>query len=638
MDFFERQEKARKNTSALVIYFALAVLALVLAVYAVVALVFLRGHFWQPQVFLWVSVATLGVVLVGSASKVAELSSGGSSVANMLGGEPVNPNTRDPDERKLLNVVEEMAIASGVPVPPVYVMNREQGINAFAAGYSPSDAVVGVTRGCIRHLKRDELQGVIAHEFSHILNGDMRLNIRLIGLIFGIMCLAVIGRILLYMRGGSRDRNALPLIGLALLAIGGIGALFGRLMQSAVSRQREFLADASAVQFTRNPEGLATALKKIGALAQGSKLGSAHALEANHMFFSNGTSAFAGMFASHPPLEDRIRRLDPSFDGDFSKVRVQAELMETTAPEATRGGRPPVLFPQAGARGQAAGFAGLAGTVVTPGAIMSQLGSPAPQQLKYAVEFRETIPQKLREAARDSLSAQALVLGLVLSREQHHRAGQIQLIESKVSGPLAAETRVLWPEISGVMIHARLPLVDLALPALRLMSPTQFSAFRNILQAVIEYDRQVDLFEFVLLKIVVRHLEPHFMPVRRPVVQFYSVKPMLPDTMVLLSALAYVGASGPAQAEAAFVRGAQLLANVSRQPLALLARSECGLGRVEAALGRFNQASPQIKKSILNACAQTVAADGVIQERELELLRAIADALDCPLPPFVKLN
>jgi Zn-dependent protease with chaperone function len=637
MDFFEHQEKARRNTSLLVLYFALAVAGIVLAVYGIVAVIFLRGQLWHPQVFLGVTAGVVGVVTIGSLSKLMELSSGGSSVATMLGGTPVNPNTRDPDERKLLNVVEEMAIASGVPVPPVYVMNHEAGINAFAAGYSPSDAVVGVTRGCIQQLNREELQGVIAHEFSHILNGDMRLNIRLMGLIFGIMCLAVVGRILLYTRGGSsRDRNALPIVGLGLLAVGGLGVLFGRLMQSAVSRQREFLADASAVQFTRNPLGLASALKKIGALAQGSRMESAHALEANHLFFSNGASALAGLFASHPPLEERIRLLDPAFDGDFSKVSRRIDVVKSEAAPA-RSQRPPILFPFPGRADQAAALAGLTQSprVVNPEALMPSIGVPAPEHLRYAAEFREAIPAALREAATDALAAQAMVLALLLSRDESTCGRQIQLIAQRGSNALASETQRMSPAVASAAVQARLPLVDVALPALRLMSPMQFSAFRRMLQEVIESDRQVDLFEFVLLKIVMRHLEPHFLPVRKPVVQFYELKPLVPDAVVLLSALAYLGAENLSRATAAFARGAQAFAHASGRPLSLLSREQCGLAAVEAALGRFAAAAPQMKKNVLNACAQTVAADGVIHEREAELLRAIGDSLDCPLPPMV---
>lgn len=351
MDFFERQSKARRHTTLLVFYFILAVTLIVLAIYLVVDLALFGGgvkqhHYgydaapvlslWNPQLFLWVALGTLAVIGIGSISKMSELSQGGSAVATMLGGEPVNPNTTDPDERKLLNVVEEMAIASGTPVPQVYLLPDES-INAFAAGHSPSDTVVAVTRGCMRLLTRDELQGVIGHEFSHILNGDMRLNIRLIGLIFGIMALAIVGRILLQTRG---RKNPLPLLGLALLLIGWIGVFFGRLIQSAVSRQREFLADASSVQFTRNPEGLAGALKKIGGLSYGSRLESPHADVASHMFFANGLrESVFNLMATHPPLEDRIRAIEPSWDGKFPEViPAQVQMPETYAPRVEQQG------------------------------------------------------------------------------------------------------------------------------------------------------------------------------------------------------------------------------------------------------------------------------------------------------------
>ncbi len=301
MDFFARQDHARRNTKWLIVYFALAVLSTVLILYAAAmgaynaSLHHSHGGYydsyasvailWNWKIFLAVTTGTVAIIFLGSVWKTSELSSGGGSVATMMGGNLINPATVDLDERKLLNVVEEMAIAAGVPVPQVYVLEHEEGINAFAAGHSPSDAAIGVTRGCIRLLTREELQGVIGHEFSHILNGDMRLNIRLLGTIFGILCLASIGRILLQMRSGSsRDRNPLPLIGVVLLIVGSIGVLFGRLIQSAVCRQREFLADASSVQFTRNPNGLSRALQKIGRHSFGSKIESTNAPDLAHFF------------------------------------------------------------------------------------------------------------------------------------------------------------------------------------------------------------------------------------------------------------------------------------------------------------------------------------------------------------------
>src|ERR1039457_3972514 len=341
MDFFERQDQARRNTKLLVVYFILGVAMLIVVVYAAALVIFTgvaaRHHhgfdeqvqlaLWNPQVFFGAALGTLAVIALGSGFKTLELAAGGSTVATMLGGRLVDPSTSDPDERKLRNVVEEMALAAGVPVPQVYLLPDERGINAFAAGHSTSDAVVAVTAGAVKLLTRDELQGVIGHEFSHILNGDMRLNLRLMGIIFGILCLAIIGRVLLQTaRGGGgrgRGQNPLPLLGLALLIIGYIGVFFGRLIQAAISRQREFLADASSVQFTRNPGGITGALKKIGGRGEpGSRLSHARAKELSHMFFGNGISEpFIGLLEPHPPLSDRIRVFDPNFDGKFPYVQ-----------------------------------------------------------------------------------------------------------------------------------------------------------------------------------------------------------------------------------------------------------------------------------------------------------------------------
>ena len=649
MDFFERQDRARRNTKLLVVYFILGVALLVVAVYAAVLGVFtgLTSHrhgaydepaqvvLWNPQLFLGAAVGTLAVIALGSGFKTLELAQGGSAVASMLGGRLVDPTTTDPDERKLRNVVEEMAIAAGVPVPQVYLLPEERGINAFAAGHSPSDAVVAVTAGAMKLLTRDELQGVIGHEFSHILNGDMRLNLRLMGIIFGILCLAVIGRVLLYTRSrSSKDKNPLPLLGLALIIIGWIGVLFGRLIQAAVSRQREFLADASAVQFTRNPAGLAGALKKIGGLSYGSKLQAAHAEEASHMFFGNGMGeAFFHMMETHPPLEARILALDPSFDGAFPPVSFTTA--PGLAPRAPAPQRSPLPFPFPGQPRALGGAAGLLPPVIAAQTVMAHAGTPTPAHLRYAEALRVTIPASLQAAAREGLGASTLVYALLLSDDEAVRQKQLAELTAATAAAVAQETLRILPEVQSVATHAKLPLVDLAMPGLRHLSPTQFQQFRAAVQKLVESDGEIDLFEYVLQKIVLRHLEPFFLQARKPVIQYYALKPLAGDCAVLLSALAYLGQDGPDQIEFAFQQGAQALGYAAQTQLSRLTAEECELAQVDAALNRLCQAVPQIKKNVLNACAQTVAADGVIQEMEAELLRAIADTLDCPLPPFI---
>ena len=635
MDFFERQDRAHRNTKLLIVYFTLGVALLVMAVYAVVVLVFANSshQWWHPKLFLGSAAATIAVVSIGSLYKTMELSRGGSAVAEMLGGRPVNPGTTDPDERKLLNVVEEMALASGIPVPQVYILPQEKGINAFAAGHTTSDAVVAVTQGTLRLLNRDELQGVIAHEFSHILNGDMRLNLRLMGLIFGILCLAVIGRVLLHVRGGSKDRNPLPLLGLLLLLLGWIGFFFGRLIQAAVSRQREFLADASAVQFTRNPSGLAGALKKIGGLSYGSKLKSAQAGEASHMFFGNGMgSSFLGLMETHPPLAERIQALEPDFGGEFPKTILES----TPQPSRQTQGIPPqyLAAPTPTGRGTTPGAATQPG--IPSGSVIPKIGQLTSPQVRYADQLRGMMAPELKQAARDSLGACALLYGLLLSTEPATRASQLAMLSELSPQGIRQETERLLPLVTEVALRAKLPLLDLALPGLRLMSPAQFQQFRSAVQRLIEMDGELDLFEYVLQKVVMRHLEPVFVPPGRTVYQYYALKPLAGDCAVVLSTLAHAGNERLENAQAAFQQGAGPLCYAARMELGLLPPENCGLDNFDAALTRFSQAAPQIKKSILAAAAQTVATDGVILEIEAELLRAIADTLDCPIPPFLK--
>jgi len=645
MDFFERQDKARRKTKLLVFYFVVAICLLILAAYAAVFAIFGRKEvydslgessftLWQGDLFFWSALGTLTVIAIGSLVKIHELASGGSAVAQMLDGRLVNSNTTEAHERKLLNVVEEMAIASGIPVPEVYLLENEAGINAFAAGHSTGDAAIGVTRGGIQMLSRDQLQGVIGHEFSHILNGDMRLNLRLMGLIFGILCLTVVGRVLLRTRG---KKNPLPLLGLALIVIGFIGVFFGRLIQAAVSRQREFLADAASVQFTRNPDGLAGALKKIGGLESGSKLESPHAQEASHLFFANGLrSAVTGLMATHPPLEERIRALDPAFDGNFPEVTPEiVEPPPIPLAEPRRSQPPPLppplpVFP----RSEAAGV-GIIGTVVAAQALLPDVGRPTTRHLQYAADLRQSLPEALKSAARDPLGASALIYALLLSNDPAAREKQVADLATATSDPIVDETLTIWPATQNITVQAKIPLVDLALPALRQLSPAQFHEFRAAIRTLIECDRQIDLFEYMLQKIVLRHLEPNFLPVPKPVTQYYDLRPLAADCGVLLSAMAYAGQEDSAQAQAAFARGAQLLSRIAKSEIPFLPKVDCDLTRLDAALERLALSVPQIKKNVLNACAETIAADGILQGAEAELLRAIADSLDCPIPPFI---
>ncbi len=655
MDFFAQQDKTRRKTKLLVFYFILAVVAIIAACYLVGVIIFnatqSQSHPYagggQPQLVLWdarlffgVTAGVLAVIVIGSAYKTNALAGGGGSVATLMGGRLVNPNTTDPNERKLLNVVEEMAIASGVPVPQVYVLDRELAINAFAAGHSTGDAAIGVTRGCIQMLSRDELQGVIGHEFSHILNGDMRLNLRLIGIIFGLLCIATIGRILMSVRSRDARNNPLPIVGLALLALGFIGVFFGRLIQAAVSRQREFLADASSVQFTRNPGGLSGALQKIGRYSFGSHLESEHAPDMCHMFFGNGLGEPAfGLMATHPAIPDRIRAIDPAWGGTFPPLdEKQVEIVKRAAmAELAHTPKPmPDFF-----KTVLGGAIIASGSTATPPVIRSRsvlpnLGNPTPLHLKYAEQLRESLSDNIKAAAREPLDAVALIYALLLGPEESTRATQLVELAKRVEPAVYQKTVALYPDVSAAASHARLPMVNLALGALRQMSAAQYDQFSKTLQWLVESDGKIELFEFVVQKIVLRHLASQFTGARRPVIQYYTLKPLVPDCAIVLSALANVGSSDAAQIKTFFEAGAPYLRAPDDGALNLLPREQCGVNQIDAALNRLTLAVPTIKKNLIEACVYTVGADGVMTESEAELLRAVADTLDCPIPPFVQ--
>ncbi|MEW4569602.1 M48 family metallopeptidase [Tautonia sp. JC769] len=637
MDFFEHQETARRKTGLLVFYFLLAVVAIIGAIYLVLAFVFLgMGEdggrasapptLWDPGLFGLVALGTTALVGGGSLFKIASLAGGGHTVAELLGGRLIHPDTRDPDERRVLNVVEEMAIASGTPVPPVYLMDQEAAINAFAAGYTPNDAVIGVTRGCIQTLSRDELQGVMAHEFSHILNGDMRLNIRLMGVLFGILLIGITGWILfrstmysnLRARSDNKGGNPLPLIGLALYVIGYVGVFFGRLIQSAVSRQREYLADASAVQFTRNPEGIAGALKKIGAISAGSHLKTPEAGEAAHMFFGEGIGgAWLSLMATHPPLGDRIRRIDPSFDGDFSKVSL-------APPSHARIDRQPSKQPRKADAGR---------MKFDPVEAITKIGTIDPQRLAYAAALLESLPEPITRLTHDPYSARVLVYGLLIDRDPEHVDGQLKALAESAGAKLAEQTRSVLPEVQGVELTARLPLVELALPALRQLSPEQYRGFQRDVRALIEADRRISLYEFALLRLLMRHLGPQFGAKAAPSVRYRSAAKIEGPTGTLLTAIARVGQpDDSAEARRAFESGVQALGWDSARvdPVA-----ESGLEAVSKALDVLLEASAPLKRDVLRACASAVGSDGQITVEEGELLRAIADSLDSPMPPIL---
>ncbi len=623
MDFFQHQDAARRRTAWLVFLFVLAVVGIVLAVYAVIAA--LMDRLGDLPLLAAVSAATATVIAAGSLYRMAQLQAGGQTIALELGGRRVDPRTTDLAERRLLNVVEEMALASGTPVPPVYVLDAEPGINAFAAGHDPASAVIGVSRGALMYLSRDELQGVVAHEFSHILNGDMRLNLRLVGVLHGILLLAIIGYYLVRAAGRSASRSskkggagALVLVGLALLVIGYVGVFFAKLIRCAVSRQREYLADASAVQFTRYPAGIAGALKKIGGLEEQSRIRDAHAEELSHLFFAD---AFAGSLlnwlATHPPLMERIRRLDPSFDGTFPRtLPLPAEVPAREGPAAAA----PAPLAVRPAR-----------IAAVPETLAGQAGTLAPAHLAFAAALKDQIPQPLWDAAAEPYAAQAVVYSLLLDAQPAVRQRRLDALRAAVGESYCQQACRWLSEVDALPAEARLPLAQQAVPALKQIAPSQYAEFRRAVEALVRADGRLELFEYALQAVVLRALDLHFGLAKPSRPRYYGLGRLLDPLATVLSALAYVGQRTPEQAQQAF----ELAAARTRRTMALRPKDQCTLGQLDAALAQLRLAAPKVKRQILEACVACVAADGTVTRREGELLRAITATLDCPMPPLV---
>jgi Zn-dependent protease with chaperone function len=655
-DFFQQQDAARRRTAKLVVLFLLAVVAIVLAIDLLAAAVVASAQpytstrgvvhrqpagLWDLRLFVWVSLGTLTVIALGSLYKIAELSAGGEPVALMLGGRLVNPHTQDLAERRLLNVVEEMALASGVPVPPVYVLDGERSINAFAAGHTPGNAVIGVSRGALTYLTRDELQGVMGHEFSHILNGDMRLNLRLIGVLNGILVLAILGYYLMRGAGSSsgrskddaRARLALFLVGLGLLVIGYIGVVFGKLIKAAVSRQREYLADASAVQFTRYPGGIAGALKKIGGLERGSRIKDGHAEECSHMFFGDAFAGAAFNFLStHPPLVERIKRIDPGFDGTFPRVKPLVEAEAAARAGEIRPEEAELRRAAKDLRAAAETRRGLPAKALAldPTGMAGRIGLPGVAQIAFASALLEAMSGPVRDASREPYSARAVIYALLLNREEQVRQKQLADLKSRVEELSYRETVQMAGEVDRLAEGARLPLADVTLPALKRLSRGQYGAFRDAVEALVAADGKMDLFEYVVQAVLLHNLDLHFGRIKPPAARYSAVTPVLGPLCTVLSTLAYAGQEGPADAQRALDQAAGTLG----KPLTLLPRQTCSLAAFDAALKELAQGSPQIKKRVLMAAAACIVADGKVTVKEAELLRVIAAMLGCPMPPL----
>jgi len=637
MDFFGRQQQVRRMSARLVVLFVVAVIGIIVTVSLAVITAF---GAWDSDpatiIGLAVTAAFVTGLSIGLASlfRTVSLRGGGGKVAIELGGVLVPQDTTDPQLRRLRNVVEEIAIASGVPVPEVYVLPREQGINAFAAGWSPTDAAVAVTQGSLDRLNRDELQGVIAHEFSHVLNGDMRLNIRLIGLLFGILFLTIIGRELLrwgFFAGGGRRRdgeksgnNPLPLIGLAMVFAGLIGVFAGRIIQASVSRQREYLADASAVQFTRQTSGIAGALKKIAGLPAGSKIGNPREEEVGHMLFGSGRS-LSSLFATHPPLADRIKVLEPEFDP--AELERLAQRWAQRPPDGQQedvalGLAPAVEQPMPAAAPKAA---------VQPSVVVTQVAAPTNASYQRAGTLIGQIPDAVLTRARNPHTVGPLVLGLLMAEDLSARDAQYRTLQEKVGLRVADASLAEATGLATLAPAHRLPLAEIAFPALRSLATADQQALLDAVFALIHADGRITVYEYCLSRLLLGQLQESM----KPKSGWREARRTLANTtdaaLILLAVLAQAGAVSATRAQSAFDAGVAVLLPGKQAEYVPPPR---GVVELESVWSALDDLVPDDKSRLVQAIVAVIASDGTVTVTEGELLRTVCSLLHCPLPPL----
>ena len=637
MNFFERQATARARARRLIVLFIAAVIAVVISVDAIVMIVFsmfagnhaeVSGSFADsmsaPSLWVWTGLVVLGVIMLGTAYRTAQLSAGGSAVAQHLGAERVPHDTRDPLRRRLWNVIEEMSIASGVPIPAIYVLEEEHGINAFAAGHTTSDAAITVTRGALERLNRSELQGVIGHEFSHILNGDMRVNIRLMGMLFGLLVIGYIGQFVMRgsARGGGRKGGLLVLAGLAVMILGYVGLVLGRLIQAAVSRQCETVADASSVQFTRDPQGLRGALVKIGALEEGSRLHTAAAEEVSHMLFASGLTR---AFATHPPLVERIRALDPSFnEREFVEVGAR---MRAEQPLVANG---EVDAESVGAAGfsdsQASGSFAL-----QPGVIADLVGNPRTSHVELARNIRESLPPEILSRVDEPGRAVGVLWSLLLDPDSDVRKNQLTVLAHSL-GPRHAEVaQAQYDLIAALHPLQRLPLLMRLFPALRRLSLADRNRMLAAIDEVAHADGKLGVYEYALARLAQQGLADQ--PARRRPARELKLSEVTDELQIVFAVLAEHGGDDLTQARRAYEFGMSTLLPRERPEFRPVADWVTGL---DGALARLDQLAPPAKEVLVEALVRTISHDNSLTVGEAELLRAICAMIHCPLPPIVE--
>ncbi len=640
MDFFARQAATRRQSRWMVFLFIIAVIAIVIAIDLVVvttvAILSLEDGGLlatedmslarYPIAAVVSTIVVLGTIGIASLTRTVTLAAGGSKVAEQLGGTRVSADTTDPLRRRLRNVVEEMAIASGVPVPQVYVLDREAGINAFAAGYSPANAAIAVTRGALVHLNRDELQGVIAHEFSHVLNGDMRLSTRLIGLLFGLTVIAMIARTILRFSPRSSGRKGgggiivIYVAALVVLLLGWIGLFFGRLIQAAVSRNRESLADASAVQFTRDPGGLRNALVKIGALGAGSRFADADAEEVAHLLFAEGIQR---VFATHPPLVERIQEIDPSFQpSEFESVRRRLNEERAMMEEEEVRSRPSAAARMGGL---------LEGAVVlAPVAVAGLVANPGTGHVQQAQAMLESLPGSFRRAAGDPLKATALFIALAIDTVPEVRERQLAFVHQDLGGDFHDVVKAMLAEVDALTAVQRMPALLQVFAALNQLARTERVELLKCLNGLLVRENRASVFAYALRKLAQVQLQDNLDP-RRRATGHLSALGARDDLQVLFSVLAAHGSEDEQAGRKAYEAGIQVMLPGIHPPFLRLSHWP---PKLDQSLTRIDRLQPAAKSQLVQALVTTISHDQRMTVPESELLRAICAVLHCPLPPL----
>ena len=697
MNFFASQDRARRQSIYLLFFMLLAVVVIAallnlvvygLAIFLDLVIHDVRAWLQQPW-WMLVSASVFLVVASGSLVQFLALRGGGRVIAERVEARLIEFDSKDTLERRLINVVEEMSIASGTSVPALYVMDDEPGINAFVAGYKPTEAVMVVTRGALEQLDRDQLQGVVGHEYSHILNGDMRLNVRLMAILHGILVLGIAGQGMLRVvfsgsrrrsrygssrasfsssdsssssgssgRGGGQIMVAIIALGATLWLLGYVGVFFGRVIKAAVSRQREFLADASAVQFTRNPDGIAGALWQIREHSEGALLLSSHAEETSHMCFGEGVSmGLGGALATHPPLEARVKAIDPNFRAKMAARRIKEGQQSTTsdggAGQSAAAGSSSAAaasFTGEGASASAPNSASLTGAasgavlaqaatapsgsrttfrVGSASEVVAKVGAPQPEHMDYAASLHAQLPKSLTTAAHVPELALALVYALLLGDVDEAKLTLgIAMVKHRAGPSSAAAAARLHAVMGSLDERFRLPLLELSMPSLKRLPRAARAELVDNASKLVRVDGRVSLFEFALLTLLRKHLAENAGQAEGA--RFFKFGPVLADVRGLLSMLAYAGASDDAQAQAAFDRA--IIGFDKQTPI--VARDLCDPGSMSESLKRLSRLAPLLKQPVLEACTDCVAHDEKVTLGESELLRAIAESLDCPMPPL----